>query len=194
MRNNESPAENPLPRKSNPLRSLSARLMLALQRRPWYRRLVRRACSRLTITERERAGGKDAELQIRLEAFWKGHKVGWGWVVLHPAGFPTTPEWWVFSLEVDTPFRGMGVGEAIGQHALRLAADRGASELGALVRASNLPSISLCQKSGLELDATSTFPAEWQALHGVTEPYVLLRCPLAKYRVPPLKAVEDTPQ
>ncbi|MBU0609834.1 MAG: GNAT family N-acetyltransferase [Armatimonadetes bacterium] len=157
------------------LRRIAGRLRCEVQGWRWFRRLGRRLSPEVAITVRERPDTQMAQQAIFLQAFWRGRKVGQVWLFHRATGFPPEPEWWVFGLHVDESRRGLGIGEVLGREALRLAAERGARQVGALVHANNLPSITLCRKCGLTEDPASPFPAEWAAAHDVNQRYVLLR-------------------
>lgn len=58
---------------------------------------------------------------------------------------------WLFALAVRTPYRGMGIGEALSRAVIRRAASEGAKELWLLVREDNRPALRLYRKLGFEV-------------------------------------------
>jgi len=163
------------PARRSLLRRIAGRLRREVQGWRWFRWLGRCLSPEVAITIRERPDTQIARQAILLQAFWRGRKVGQVWLLHRATGFPPEPEWWVFGLHVDESRRGLGIGEVLGREAMRLADERGGKQIGALVRADNMPSINLCRKYGLTEDPASPFPAEWAAAHDVNQRYVLLR-------------------
>ena len=77
------------------------------------------------------------------------HKlVGFIQMVFHPAGhFPYTG-YWLFSLIVRRPWRGMGIGEQLSQRVIDAAREANASKLRLIVYTDNDPAIRLYNKLG----------------------------------------------
>jgi ribosomal protein S18 acetylase RimI-like enzyme len=83
-----------------------------------------------------------------LVARLRGRVIGFGELVVQPAGVAARGGFWLFSLTVWAPWRGLGVGEALVRALLESARVRGASEVCLLVGEDNVRSISLYRKVG----------------------------------------------
>ncbi|MCL4500965.1 MAG: GNAT family N-acetyltransferase [Deltaproteobacteria bacterium] len=83
-------------------------------------------------------------------ALRKNTVVGFVQLVRHPPEHFPYVGYWLFGLTVSTPWRGMGIGEALTLKVMQQAEAEGASELLLLVAEDNWPALKLYDKLGFE--------------------------------------------
>jgi len=81
--------------------------------------------------------------------------VGFIQLVRHPESLNPYTRYWLFSLMVRIPYRGMGIGRDLSENVIQMAEKEGAPEMTLLVRETNRPAISLYEKLGFEPVSTA---------------------------------------
>lgn len=87
----------------------------------------------------------------------KGDRViGFVQLLRHPERNHLFSGYWLFSLRVRIPYRGIGIGEELSQKVIERAREEGAEELSLLVRKHNRRAIKLFSKLGFEMKVIPT--------------------------------------
>lgn len=94
--------------------------------------------------------GLETELMLLFIGEVEGERVGWIWLAL--PGAPNHPDTaWVYSLEVDEPYRGRGYGKGLMRAAERELVQRGVGKLGLNVFGHNRSAIGLYENLGYQV-------------------------------------------